>query len=559
MKHFIVLIISIVSLFAKAYILNSDVNKDRYKELKLDIWTYNDNLKILQKFIIKKGFECEIISENDLDKLKKGDVLFIIDSFAISQKAQNQIKNFVSNGGKIVFNFKSAFLNEKGKLTNKTFLEEITHLKQIAYGIAPKDNVFFVIQHLLSPIKIKDAKRLEISLYDTIPLFKGKIPDLEFVNYSITEPLIHNKKPLPSGILWDGKYKKGGWIYFSFPFYVFSSKDRLKNGWQSVIDSIIDYSLKDVAIVKYPYLKYDKMTFVSEDTEYKYVNFLNFINALKKYDVNGTAFCVGRLAKLHPELMKQAGRLKFLEIGSHSYSHTKLIDQPKEELSKVEINGNNKLLQKLSNQEIVGFRPPREETNNKLIDVMENSSLKYVLAKNLGQLKPKYIGKLMFLSRIGTDDYQYLMELDWNRTQIINKMKQEVDYVTSLNGLYTMSTHTHLMCYKSNVKMLEGLLKYIHEKKYPMLKGDDIVKLIYQVDNIDIKFTKISQGLSIDIKNRLNTNIDEFIFRIYFLNQGYNKIRCALKTKLIKYNDNYIDIKVFHIKANQKFNLILEK
>ena len=558
MKYFIILIISVISLFANVYILDSDINKNRYQELHLDAQDYSLNLEKLKKFIEKKGYKSEIISEYDLDDLKTGDVLFLIDAFAISQKAQNQIKNFVANGGKIVFNFKSAFLNENATLTNKTFLEEITGLKQIAYGIHPKDNVFFVIQHLLSPISIIDAKRLEISLYDTIPLFKGKTPDFEFTNWSITEGLVYKNKPLPSGVLWDGKYKKGGWIYFSFPFYVFLSEEKLKSGWQSVLDSIIDYSIKGVSVVKYPYLKYDKMAFVSEDTEYKYINFLNFINALKKYDVNGTAFCVGRLAKQYPNLMKQAGKLSFLEIGSHSYSHTKLIEKSKQELSNVEINGNNKLLQTLSNQSIEGFRPPREETNNKLINIMENSSLKYVLAKNLGQLKPKYMGKLMFLSRIGTDDYQYLMELDWNRTQIIDRMKQEVDYVTSLNGLYTMSTHTHLMCYKSNVKMLEGLLSYIKKKHYPILKGDDIVKLIYQVDNIDIHFKKISQGLSIDIINKLDTNIDEFVFRVYFLNKPYIKIRAAFKNKLIKYNDNYVDVKLFNIKPYQKLNVILE-
>jgi len=559
MRILIVLFITIVSLFAKAYILNSDVNANRYQQLKLDIWTFEDNIKKLKNFIIKRGYKAEIIKESDLDDLTNSDVLFLIDSFAISQKAQNKIKQFVANGGKLVFNFKSAFLNEKGRLTKNSFLETITPLKEIAYGIIPKDNTFFVVQHLLSPIKIKDAKRIEVSLYDTIPLYEGKTPDLEFINYSLTAPLQHKGKDLPSGMLWDGKYKKGGWIYFSVPFYVFSTKDRLTTGWQDVIDSIIDYAMKGVSIAKYPFLKYDKMTFVSEDTEYKYVNFLNFIHALKKYDVNGTAFCVGRLAKLHPELMKEAGKLSFLEIGSHSYSHTKLIDKPAKVLQDVEINGNNKLLQKLSNQVVEGFRPPREETNKKLINVMEQSTLKYVLAKNLGQLEPKYMGKLLFIPRIGTDDYQYLMELDWNRTQIINQMKKEADHITSLNGLYTMSTHTHLMNYKTNVVMLEGLLAYIKKKKYPILKGKDIIKLIYKKEHLKIKYTQIPKGLSIDIQNTLNTNIKEFIFRVYFLNEPFTKIRTPLKAELVKYNDNYVDVKVFNIKPNQKFNLMLLK
>ena len=550
----LILFIFIINLFANNYILNSDVNRERYKKLHLDLFDYDARNKLIKNMIIKKGQNAKIISESQLDNLQPSDVLFLIDAFAISQNAQNKIIQFVANGGRLVFNFKSAFLNEKGYFTRDSFLVKLTKLHPLGYGYEPGNHDIFVTQHLLSPINIPHSEVIDFIVYDTIPFFKGKTPDFEFTNYSATEPLRYKNKFVPSGALWDGKYKKGGWIYFSFPFYVMSTTKK----WRETFSSIIDYALNSIALVKYPYLKYDKMTFVSEDTEYKYTNFNNFINALQKYDVNGTAFCVGRLAKLHPELMKMAGKLPFLEIASHSYSHTKLIDKPKEVLNKVEINGNDKLLQKLSSQEVKGFRPPREEINKKMEDVIHTSSIEYVLAKYLNQLRPKYEDGLMFLSRMGTDDYQFLMELDWNKTQIINKMKQESDFITSLNGLYTLSTHTHLMNYKSNAEMFEGILKHLHEKKYPVLKGKDIVNLIYQKDNIKLSYQKTNNGLDITIDNKNNVDIKEFIFRVYFLEKGYNKIRCPLKTKLIKYNNNYIDIKLFNLPKKSKTKLFLE-
>jgi len=554
MKKIIVLAIWIVSLFANSYILNSNINRERYIKLKLDLQDFDARQKLIQKMLISKGQKAKIIKEDDLEDLKAGDVLFLIDSFAISQKAQNEIIKFVANGGRLVFNFKSAFLNEKGYFTRDTFLVKLTKLKPLGFGYKPGDHDIFVTQHLLSPVSIPDAKVIDFIVYDTIPFFKGKSPDFEFTNYSATEPLRYNNKFVPSGSLWDGTYKKGGWVYFSFPFYVMSTKDI----WRNTFRSIIDYAINGVSLVKYPYLKYDKMTFVSEDTEYKYTNFNNFINALEKYDINGTAFCVGRLAKLHPELMKMAGKLPFLEIASHSYSHTKLIDKSKEILDTVEINGNDKLLQKLSSQEVKGFRPPREELNKKMEGVMETSSIEYILAKYLNQLKPKYRGKLMLFSRMGTDDYQYLMELDWNKTQIINKMRAESDYITNLNGLYTMSTHTHLMNYKSNATMFEGLLKHIKKKHYPALKGKDIARLIYEKDNIILSYMKANDGLDITIHNKNKTDIKTFIFRVYFLTKPFKKIRCPLKTKFIKYNNNYVDIKVFNIPKNSKIKLFLE-
>jgi len=555
MKIVIALFIWFVNLFGNAYILDSDVNRERYVKLKLDLESYDKRNKRIQSLIMKRGVKAKIIKESDLDKLQSNDVLFLIDSFAISQEAQNKIIDFVAKGGRLVFNFKSAFLNEKGYFTRDKFLVKLTNLKPLGYGYKPGDHNIFVVQHLLSPISIPSAKVIDFVVFDTIPFFKGKTPDLEFTNYSATEPLRFKDKYIPSGALWDGKYKKGGWIYFSFPFYVLVGTYK---EWTKTFESIIDYALKGVEVVKYPYLKYDKMTFISEDTEYKYVNFNNFINALQKYDLNGTAFCVGKLAKQYPKLMKMAGNLPFLEISSHSYSHTKLIDKPIKELDEIEINGNNKLLQSLSGQEVKGFRPPREELNNKMKRIIETSSIEYILAKYLQQLRPKYIGNLMLFSRMGTDDYQYLMELDWNKTQIINKMKQEADYITSLNGMYTMSTHTHLMCYKSNIEMLEGLLKHLKEKKYPVLKGIDIANLIFQKDKIKIGYKITPKGLEVVVNNTNNIDIKEFIFRVFYLTKPFNKIRAPLKTELIKYNNNYIDVKIFNLPKKQTINLLLE-
>jgi len=158
----------------------------------------------------------------------------------------------------------------------------------------------------------------------------------------------------------------------------------------------------------------------------------------------------------------------------------------------------------------------------------------------------------MVIPRLGTDDYQYLMELDWNKTQIIENMKKEVDYVTHLSGLFTLSTHTHLMCYKSNIKILEGFLEYVKKRKYPTLKGKDIVNLIYTKDNIDI-YIKNNQ---IEIFNKNQKIVKEFVFRIYFLTKIPNKIRCALKTKIIK-KDNYMDIKIFNLKPNKVIKVML--
>ena len=485
----------------------------------------------------------------------------MIDDLALSNKAQKDIINFVANGGVIVFNFKPAYIDEKGRFTKNKFLSTITGLKPAGYIKKGKDNVYFLVQNLLSPIAIKDAKRIDFVVYDDIPIFTGKKPDLEFTNFVITQPIVYKNRFLPNGAFWHGRYKKGGWIYFNLPFYMFLNNGIETKYFNSLLNSMINYADKKISLVKYPFLYLDKMVFISEDTEYEFFNLAQFVGALNKYDMNGTAFCVGRLAKQYPKLMQEVGKMKNIEVGSHSYSHTKLIDKPVSVLDKVEINGNDNLLYSLSHQKTRGFRPPREETNKKLIGVIENSTLNYVLAKNLGQLRAKYEGKILFFPRIGTDDYQYIIELDWTPEQIINEMKEEVDFLMNLNAMYTLSTHTHLMNYGSNVKMLEALLAYVKKKHYPVYKGKTIARLINEVNNIDLSYQKSNSKIIITINNKNQNMIKLFRFRIYHLNDIPKNIQVDnpnISAKIIKKTNDYEDIEIKNMPKNSIFKVILE-
>jgi len=561
MKKLFLILFGFMYLFADIFILNSKANIERYKKLQLDIKLYNARLNLLKDYISSQGFSVDIIKEDMIHLLQPEDVLFIIDSFALSKKAQSEIKVFVSEGGVVVFNFKSGFLDENGKITAKSFLGDITDLKQVGYGTSLGTHDLFLIPHLLSPISTsKEAKRLDMVLYDSIPIFSGKTPDMEWTNWGITLPLRYQGKFVPSGNMWDGKFYKGGWIYFSFPFYSFLNAEQVvADRFKYLVNNIIKYSHEGIAIVKWPFLKYDKMVFISEDTEYKFDQFENFIKALQKYDMNGTAFCVGYLAKEYPEIMQNAGELNNLEIASHSYSHTKLTDKTVKELVDIEIDGNNKLLKTLSGQTVRGFRPPREEINKKMLNIIEKSTIKYVLTKNLSQLQPRYRDGLLEFPRLGTDDYGYLVTLDWTKPQIVQRMKEEVDFITGLNGMYTLSTHTHLMNYKSNVTMLEDFLAYLKEKHYPVLKGVDIATLIRKRDNIFIDYTATNTGIEVNLDNENIRRVKEFIFRVYFLRKEIKSASSKdVKVKLITYPyENYVDIKVFNLKPSSQAKIIL--
>ena len=545
----------------KVYILESSATKNRLSEIGGDVEAYSKHIQTIKKILKKKGFNPKIIDESNIDKITNRDVLIVIDAISLSEKTQKRIIEFVKHGGNLLFNFDTGFVDDNGKVTGTKMIETITGLKHRGYVVRNKDNTFFLVSKLLSPIKIPNGKRLDVVLYDRIPIFSGKKPNLLFVNWSMTAGMKKGNKSIPSGAVWSGQYGKGGWIYFSFPFYAMDSSNIDSKYYYKIFDEMINYLYKEIKVVAFPYVHYKKMVFISEDTEYKFTQLNNFANVIKKYDINGTAFCVGRLAEKHIPLMAKVGSIKNLEIASHSYSHTKLIDENENQLVK-EFKFNKYLLEYLTDRKVVGFRPPREEMNKKMFEMLEKYGYHYILWKNFSQLEVKLNGDLVEIPRIGTDDYSYLIELDWNKNQIVSRIKKEAKFITSLNAIYTLSTHTHLMNYKSNITMLERAVQFFKKEKYPILKGRDVAFLAKQSKNIEIETTKTETNFIVKIKNKNYEDVKNLIIRLYLSKKldilGITPELGGLKTRLIRYkNKNYIDIKIEKLRRKTDYNLFI--
>jgi len=521
------------------YIYLPKENFKRIQEIGLEK-SYQDNLNYIKS--IKKYNFIEI---DNLKNINPNTPLLLIDNFVLSENEKYNLKEYIKNGGSIIFNFN----------VDKKFLKEITGLKNTGYIKREKGNIFYLVQKLLSPIQIPQAKRLDIVLYDSIPIFSGKTPFLEWSNWAINDGIYDKENNfLDNGAVWAGKYYKGNWLYFSFPLYAFSSVKTQQKEYKSLFISMLDYAYNRYSVVKYPYLDSDKMIFISEDTEFRFENLKSFSEVIKSFDINATAFCVGKLAEKHPKLVKEAA--KYLEIASHSYSHTDLLNASSDKLD-VEVRLNKILLQNLSHQKVIGFRPPREQTNKKLREALKEAGFKYVLEKNLGQLKPKFDENLMILPRIGTDDYAYLIQLDWNKKKIINRIVFEMNFITNLNAIYTLSTHTHLFSYKSNIEILKSALKEFNKTDIPMLSGGEIYQKIDKVKNIELKISKTEVNILVNIKNNNPENIKNFTFRVYGDIKKVSSDFVNIKANIIKKGDNFVDIQIENISKFAEFNLFL--
>ncbi len=118
-----------------------------------------------------------------------------------------------------------------------------------------------------------------------------------------------------------------------------------------------------------------KVALTFDDGPSKYSK--DLVKVLKKHKVGGTFFYIGTRVKQYPEYVDYAKKNGF-SIGSHSMSHakfTKLLIKKQEK----EILQSNQLIEKITGESVVLFRPPYGARNNSTVKLAEKNDLDIVL------------------------------------------------------------------------------------------------------------------------------------------------------------------------------------
>jgi len=526
---------------------------------------YQNNISEFLNKLKNSGIETKIIHEKDLINLNKNDILIAFDTYAVSEFAKKEIEKFLKNGGNLIFNYRFAYFNENGAFLKDAEIEKITKFIKTTDTITKSQAPFFITK-IISPINTKQNDyRQDFVFYDPLPLFHSDyVPDMLMTNWNVSLTPILNKKHISvydDGIAWHGFYGKGKWFYFSFPMYVFL--DMKENYFKNLFGSIINYFKNPISIAKYPYLNTPNAVFISEDTEYQYPYAINFANLAKEKDINVTLFCVAKLANEYQNLTKKISTYKNCEIGSHSYSHIKIVGT-NDKIMKREIIYSKKLIEKIIGKKIYGFRPPREEIDKKMEDYINKAGYVYIMEKTKPYLLPQEEHKGFFtIPRHGTDDYIYLIDTDWSKKQILQNIINETNFLTAINGIYTLIIHTHLLSYKTNITILAEYFDYLnnHKNLFPQ-KGIDIVKKVKLTKNIHFD---ISQNINTIILSIYNNNKEALInptFRIYWPNVKIKKIVPEVinyKISIVKNNEKrrFTDIRINKIPPKTTVKVIL--
>lgn len=507
-------------------VLNSSDTLNYMKQNKFPIDNHNKTIEEFRKRLEKDGIKTRVTDEDGITKLSKDTILIAPDVYTLSKKHEKILLDFLNRGGKLLFNFQFAYFYPDGKYRGAKLIQKITGLQSINKNI-PKSmsGKTFMVPKVLSPLDYKNKKpnRMDLILYDPLPLFKSTkyTPDMRLSTWEVVSTLVVDNKEIPlenAGLAWHGNYGKGSWYYFSFPLYSFMEL-RKEHDFISTAKNALEFLSHKSMAIAYPFVDAKKAVFVSEDTEYKYTNLTNYVALCRKYDINTTLFCVANLAEKHPQITKDASDFKVVEIGSHSYSHSKIMGESKEKVVK-EISGSKKILESITGRQVFGFRPPREEIDQVMADEMVKSGYTYTMEHTKPYLIPYEEHKgLITIPRHGTDDYQYIVQQKMSDKNILKTILSESKVLTSMNILYTLSTHTHLLSNENNISVTESYFKYLNQHKdIAVLKGKDIAKRAKFLSHISLSTAYTKDNIIVTIDNKNMNEVSNFTFRLYWSN-----------------------------------------
>ena len=516
----------------EVYILRSEHTIRTLRDFGMSEARYLERLDKAKQTLIALGATPEVISEEQLRDLPQQAALFAFDAIGLSDQSVANIQRFMARGGFLMFNYHFAYhggerYRDHHVITDITTLAPPSDLTHVT-----PDGPIYLTPKLLSPISQRVYPRgykLDLELYDPVPVFTSSSlePSGLLTNWTVTTGLKvatelgqRQLQPSEAGGLWYGRFGKGNWVYTNLPSYSLLSSNDAQTQLDQLLNGILDYATQPLVVANYPYKDADKVTFVSQDTEYRYESFSRFIAAANQYQMPVTAFLVADLSEQNPHLVNEAERSPYIELGSHSYTHKKIVGTSDDNIRK-ETAGAKDLINSLTaDKQVLGFRPPREELNDRMLQDLSNSGHQYVFEKRKDFQYPTIensVHGLYTIPRNATDDYQYLVMLDWGPDKILERMKAETQLITMLNGVYGLSVHTHLMSYKGNIAVIENYFDYVNSRPdLTPLSGGDIIERVKDLSAIRYQISKTSQNYIVKVINNSERQIRNLNFRAYW-------------------------------------------
>jgi len=445
---------------------------------------------------LKRDYHIIKVTSNVLSQKKKG-LLFLINVNKLDKRVRNRIIKFVRNGGGIIFNNSDAEL-----------VKVITKLKKI-------------------DILKKGSYEAQTPLLSTFKIDKQKV-DLNNDIYLYDKPALldFTKDHTSYGVMWEGNFGNGNWLYFSFPFYIIENNDfkfvskKLQKSEQHVtrlLKDMVDFIYYGYKVVKFPYVDTDKMVLIDEYMDYKYND--NFMKYIQQHKLKATIF-------INPNIVKKPIKVdnRYIEIASMS-------DKYKYKL------------QKYTTQKIVGFSN-ENVLNPDVTKLYKQYGFKYILSQFFSS--GIYFNNFVVLAHDGFND----ISLNDN----IKEIEKNIEFYSKYR-IYTFTIHSYILAEQNNFDILDKLLKDL--KKYPIYTAKEIAERYNDTHKISMSAMLTPASLAVRIVNDTLKEMHNVTFRVYS-KYKFDKIESNffnIHAYIIKETPEYIDVRVEKMNTNVQFYL----
>jgi peptidoglycan/xylan/chitin deacetylase (PgdA/CDA1 family) len=168
------------------------------------------------------------------------------------------------------------------------------------------------------------------------------------------------------------------------------------------------------------------------------------------------------------------------EIGSHSFSHRRIILLNKKELE-FELTESKKILEKITNKEITSFAYPFGWYNEKTIQAVKKAGYNYARTTKEGNFKKPKNLLLASISLGITNTYInpikiFLRITNYGGIDFLKSIKKIVD-TAKKNEIVHIAGHSWEFSDIENFEKLSNILEYISKKKIKPIANADIPRI----------------------------------------------------------------------------------
>lgn len=241
-------------------------------------------------------------------------------------------------------------------------------------------------------------------------------------------------------------------------------KGESKLGFEAILANIVRYASDQTyeSIASWPNGK-SYAGFIEQDTEDGYADAVAISRRLKALNVPTTWYALSNLANRYRDVTVELAESG--EMACHGDNHDIMprypLERQMERLARC-----IKVLEKISGERPVGFRPPTEAINNDTLSALLNVGISYLFAENSTSTQVPHLKtslttgeSLVSLPRVVTDDFYLWHFLELNGEKSLERMHDELNWIRTAGTLYGFSFHSQFMSQDQYLDVVETIAR----------------------------------------------------------------------------------------------------